>query len=75
MIITILFLTFEHKRLFENHLAVNRSSMNISYQNNFLTTVLTILMHFKQFLTVLMILWSPRLLLSVRSCVVWRPVI
>ena len=34
MIITFLFLMFEHERLLENHLSVNRSSMKISYQNN-----------------------------------------
>ena len=34
MIITFLFLMFEHERLFENHFSVNRSSMRISYQNN-----------------------------------------
>ena len=33
-IINFLFLTFEHERLFENHLPVNRSFMKISYQNN-----------------------------------------
>ena len=27
-------LTFEHERLFENHLSVNRSFMKICYQNN-----------------------------------------
>ena len=34
MIITFLFLTFEHERLFENQLSVNRSSMKISQRNN-----------------------------------------
>ena len=33
MIITFLFLTFEHVRLFENTLSVNRPFMKISYQN------------------------------------------
>ena len=35
MIITFLFLTFEHDRLFENPLSVNRPFMKISYQNIF----------------------------------------
>ena len=35
MIITFLFLTFEHERLFENPLSVNRPFMKISYQNIF----------------------------------------
>ena len=34
VIITFLFLTFEHERLFESHLSVNRFLMKISYQNN-----------------------------------------
>ena len=34
IIITFLFLTFEHERLFKNHLSVNRSFTKISYQNN-----------------------------------------
>ena len=34
VIITFLFLTSEHERLFEGHLSVNRSLMKISYQNN-----------------------------------------
>ena len=34
IIITFLFLTFEHEKLFESHLSVNRSLMKISYQNN-----------------------------------------
>ena len=33
MIITFLFLTFEHERLFENPLSVNRPFMKTSYQN------------------------------------------
>ena len=32
--ITFLFLTFEHERIFENYLSVNRSFMKISYLNN-----------------------------------------
>ena len=32
IIITFLFLTFEHEKLFENHLSANRSFMKISYQ-------------------------------------------
>ena len=32
IIITFLFLTFEHERLFESHLSANRSLMKISYQ-------------------------------------------
>ena len=35
MIITFLFLTFEHERLFENPLSVNRPFIKISYQNIF----------------------------------------
>ena len=35
MIITFLFLTFEHERLFEISLSVNRPFMKISYQNIF----------------------------------------
>ena len=35
MIIIFLFLTFEHERLFENPLSVNRPFMKISYQNIF----------------------------------------
>ena len=34
IITNFLFLTFEHERLFENHLSVNRSFMKITYQNN-----------------------------------------
>ena len=34
MIIAFLFLPFEHERLFQNHLFVNRSSMKIPYRNN-----------------------------------------
>ena len=34
MIITFLFLTLEHEKLFVNHFSVNRSSMEISYRNN-----------------------------------------
>ena len=45
MIITFLFLTFEHERLFENPLSVNRPFMKISYQN-ILTTILTIITYF-----------------------------
>ena len=43
IIITFLFLTFEHERLLENHLSVNRPFMKISYQNNIFNTFLTIL--------------------------------
>ena len=34
IIITFLFLTFEHERLFENYLSENRPFMKICYQNN-----------------------------------------
>ena len=35
-----LFLTFEHEKLFENHLSANRSSMKISCRNNIFNNVL-----------------------------------
>ena len=50
MIITFLFLRFEHERLFENHLSVNRSPMEISYRNNIFNNGLN---NFNAILTIL----------------------
>ena len=73
--ITFLFPTFEHERIFENYLSVNRSFMKISSLNNPFNNNFK---NFKVFLTnfsILVILRSFRRLHSAMPCVMWRPLI
>ena len=73
--VTFLFLTFEHERIFENYLSVNRSFMKISYLsnpfNNDFKNFNVFLTNFSSFSD-----FRPfRRFLSVMPCVMWRPLI